>query len=87
MVAVEAFHRYCKAGKQCTAPVTAKDAKSILVLPITLVPDDKLSTYNTGAKAIERLGQFLLDPNIQTSWEIEMEKHIKNDDEIQESQI
>ncbi len=88
MEAIEAFRRYCKAGKQGTAPKTAKDAKLILrfVLPI-LALDDKLSSYNTGAKAIERLGQFQADPNSKTLWDIEMEKHIKNDDENLDSQI
>ncbi len=54
MEAIKAFRRYCKAGKQVIAPKTEKDKQSILrfVLPI-LALDDKLSSYNTGAKAIK----------------------------------
>ncbi len=69
-------------------PKTGIDAKLILrfVLPI-LAPNDKISNYNTGAKAIEQLGQFQVDPNSQTLCEIEIEKHIKHDDENLEGQI
>ncbi len=86
--AIESFRRYLKAGKQCTAPKTAKDAQFILrfILPI-LAQDDKLPNNNTGAKAIEQLGQFHVDPNRKASWEIKMEKHIKNDAENLEGQI
>lgn len=67
---------------------TLKDAKSILrsYFPI-LVPDDKLSICNTGKKGNGATCEFQVDSNSQTSWEIEMMKHIINDEENKEGQI
>ncbi len=77
--AVEAYRRYLSAGTSGTLPEKAKDAKAILtfVLPI-LAPGDKISNFNTGPTAFERLRQFPVEQNGKQLWEIELEKHIEN---------
>ncbi len=83
--AANAFEKFQKAGKSA---VSSKDTKAILkfILPL-LAPNEKMSSYNTGPKAMSRLEQFAIDLGNKIRWESKMKRFMKEDEEVQEGQL
>ncbi len=82
----DAFKKYWEANGKSTLPY--KDTKAILkfILP-QLAPDENMSSYITGSKAMWRLEQYATDSGNEITWESEMENFLKDDKEMQQGEL
>ncbi len=83
---IDAFKKFLEAGKP--SQMSAKDSKAILkfVLPL-LAPSEKMSEYNMGPKAMERLVKFGMDSGNKVTWISEMEKYTDKEEINQEGAV
>ncbi len=84
--AVDTFDKYQAAGGK--SALSTKDAKAILkfIFPM-LAPNKKMSSYNTGPKAMSRLEQFATDSGYKIIWGSEMERFVKDDKKMQQEEL